>query len=197
MSLKRKLLLYSVNIIGWNMLDCHRQVKAIQYFVLRFRRGEIKYVSIWYLAGIGIQREFLRPVLNSRSERRSFWLWYRIPQFGSRVKRTSDQMAQFVSWALKRYIFQMISVGTCAFLTLAFKVDIYAGVKLFSALYVKIALLHNNRLGIDSHPNSSMESYSSHYKNTPIKIYWKFYYQKKKKIFRWKILIFFIFLLKT
>ena len=37
---------------------------------------------------------------------------------------------------------------------------------------------------------------SYHYENTPIQIYWKFYHQKMK-IFRWKILIFFIFLLKT
>ena len=35
-----------------------------------------------------------------------------------------------------------------------------------------------------------------HYENTPIQIYGKFYHQKIK-IFRWKILIFFIFLLKT
>ena len=37
---------------------------------------------------------------------------------------------------------------------------------------------------------------SNHYENTPIQIYWKLYHQKMK-IFRWKILIFFIFLLKT
>ena len=36
----------------------------------------------------------------------------------------------------------------------------------------------------------------THYENTPIQIYWKFYNEKRKK-FRWKILIFFIFLLKT
>ena len=35
-----------------------------------------------------------------------------------------------------------------------------------------------------------------HYENMPIQIYWKFYHQKVK-IFRWKILIYFMFLLKT
>ena len=35
-----------------------------------------------------------------------------------------------------------------------------------------------------------------HYENTPIQIYCKFYHQKMK-IFRWKILIIFMFLLKT
>ena len=35
-----------------------------------------------------------------------------------------------------------------------------------------------------------------HHENTPIQIYWKFHHQKMK-IFRYKILIFFIFLLKT
>ena len=35
-----------------------------------------------------------------------------------------------------------------------------------------------------------------HYENIPIQIYWKFYHQKMKN-FRYKILIFFIFLLKT
>ena len=38
-------------------------------------------------------------------------------------------------------------------------------------------------------------SKGSHYENTPIQMYWKFYHQKMK-IFRWKILIFFTFLLK-
>ena len=37
----------------------------------------------------------------------------------------------------------------------------------------------------------------SHYDNTPIQMYWKFYNQKKKENFQIKILIFFIFLLKT
>ena len=35
-----------------------------------------------------------------------------------------------------------------------------------------------------------------HNENIPIQIYWKFYHQNMK-ILRWKILIFFIFLLKT
>ena len=36
-----------------------------------------------------------------------------------------------------------------------------------------------------------------HYENTPIQIYWKFYHQKKMKIFQIKVLlIFFMFLLK-
>ena len=35
-----------------------------------------------------------------------------------------------------------------------------------------------------------------HYENMPIQIYWKSDHQKRK-IFRWKILIFFIFLFKT
>ena len=35
-----------------------------------------------------------------------------------------------------------------------------------------------------------MKDNDSHYENTPIQIYWKFYNQKWK-IFRWKILIFF------
>ena len=35
-----------------------------------------------------------------------------------------------------------------------------------------------------------------HYENTPIQIFWKFYNQKKEN-FQIKILIFFIFLLKT
>ena len=37
---------------------------------------------------------------------------------------------------------------------------------------------------------------SVHYENTPIQIYWKFYHQKNEN-FQIKILIFFIFLLKT
>ena len=37
--------------------------------------------------------------------------------------------------------------------------------------------------------------YLYHYENMPIQIYWEFYHQKMK-IFRWKILIFFLFLLK-
>ena len=37
---------------------------------------------------------------------------------------------------------------------------------------------------------------TSHYENMPIQIYWKFYHQTMN-IFRQKILIFFIFLLKT
>ena len=37
---------------------------------------------------------------------------------------------------------------------------------------------------------------TEHYENMPIQIYWKFHHQKMK-IFRYKILIFFIFLLKT
>ena len=36
----------------------------------------------------------------------------------------------------------------------------------------------------------------ANYENTPIQIYWEFYHTKMK-IFRWKILIFFLFLLKT
>ena len=36
-----------------------------------------------------------------------------------------------------------------------------------------------------------------HYENTPIQIYWKFYHKKKHENFQIKILIFFIFLLKT
>ena len=40
-------------------------------------------------------------------------------------------------------------------------------------------------------------SVDSHYENTPIQIYWKFYQQKKKENFLINILIFFIFLLKT
>ena len=37
-----------------------------------------------------------------------------------------------------------------------------------------------------------------HYKSTSIQIYWEFYHPKKKwKTFRWKILVIFIFLLKT
>ena len=39
-------------------------------------------------------------------------------------------------------------------------------------------------------------SYCPHYENTLIQIYWKFYSQKKEN-FQIKILIFFIFLLKT
>ena len=35
-----------------------------------------------------------------------------------------------------------------------------------------------------------------HYENKPIQIYWKFYHQKNEN-FQIKILIFFIFLLKT
>ena len=35
-----------------------------------------------------------------------------------------------------------------------------------------------------------------HYQNMPIQIYWEFYHQKMK-IFRWEILVVFIFLLKT
>ena len=38
---------------------------------------------------------------------------------------------------------------------------------------------------------------NKHYKNTPIQIYWKFYHQKKIENFQIKILIFFLFLLKT
>ena len=44
--------------------------------------------------------------------------------------------------------------------------------------------------------NTSRPQWSYHYENMPIQIYWKFYHQKMK-VFRWKILIFFIFLLKT
>ena len=36
-----------------------------------------------------------------------------------------------------------------------------------------------------------------HYENTPIQIYWKFNHKKKNESFQIKILIFFIFLLKT
>ena len=35
-----------------------------------------------------------------------------------------------------------------------------------------------------------------HYENTPIQIYWEFYRQKMET-FRWKFLIYFLFLLKT
>ena len=38
--------------------------------------------------------------------------------------------------------------------------------------------------------------YIFHYENTPIQIYWKFHHQKTEN-FQIKILIFFIFLLKT
>ena len=38
--------------------------------------------------------------------------------------------------------------------------------------------------------------FRSHYENMPIQIYWKFYNQKEEN-FQIKILIFFIFLLKT
>ena len=37
---------------------------------------------------------------------------------------------------------------------------------------------------------------AQHYEDTPIQIYWKFYYRKNEN-FQIKILIFFIFLLKT
>ena len=52
------------------------------------------------------------------------------------------------------------------------------------------------RGGSNKYPQSMFLRRNKHYENTPIQIYWKFYHQKMK-IFRWKILIFFIFLLKT
>ena len=39
-------------------------------------------------------------------------------------------------------------------------------------------------------------SFTAQYENTPIQIYWEFSHQKLKT-FRWKILVVFIFLLKT
>ena len=38
--------------------------------------------------------------------------------------------------------------------------------------------------------------HAQHYENTPIQIYWKFHHQKTES-FQLKILIFFLFLLKT
>ena len=43
---------------------------------------------------------------------------------------------------------------------------------------------------------SSSCNKNTHYENTPIQIYWKFHHQKTES-FQIKILIFFIFLLKT
>ena len=43
---------------------------------------------------------------------------------------------------------------------------------------------------------SEVRSEVKHYENRPIQVYWHFYHQKKKKSFRWKILVVFIFLLK-
>ena len=48
-----------------------------------------------------------------------------------------------------------------------------------------LPLRHENDVAVDNH-----------YETTPIQIYWEFYHQKMK-IFRWKTLIFFLFLLKT
>ena len=44
-------------------------------------------------------------------------------------------------------------------------------------------------------PAKMQISITYHYENMPIQIYWTFYHQKMK-IFRWKIMIIFIFLLK-
>ena len=43
---------------------------------------------------------------------------------------------------------------------------------------------------------SQSKSVGTHYENRPIQIYWEFYHQKMKT-FGWKILVVFIFLLKT
>ena len=53
-----------------------------------------------------------------------------------------------------------------------------------------------NELILSSYENMVLLKSDLHYENIPIQIYWKFYNQKREN-FQIKILIFFIFLLKT
>ena len=64
--------------------------------------------------------------------------------------KKSDQIAQTVTSVLTKGHFQLILRIESAFLK-----DIYAGVKLLSALYAKTALLYINRFGIYSQLNCS------------------------------------------
>ena len=67
----------------------------------------------------------------------------------------------------------------------------------FFVLFLQISLrkhAYSNILKISPPKTESLQI--KHYENTPIQIYWKFHHQKNKS-FQIKILIFFIFLLKT
>ena len=61
------------------------------------------------------------------------------------------------------------------------------------------AIAYSFFLNIAEHEYLSANKYenANHYENMPIQIYCKFYHQKKNENFQIKILIFFIFLLKT
>ena len=130
------------------------------------------------------------------SEMQTPWIWHKW-----RKKKFSMDWLTSVQWATKGCSqWCKISMGTCFVWCAGGTV---LGPLLFSLYinYIMVRIQFKIRLFSDDcvcyRQTDSIEDTSKFlYENMPIQIYWKLYHQTMK-IFRWKILIFFLFLLKT